>query len=262
MSDDNTKVPEEASGNRIANFMRRHPKLVIVLVVVCFGYLWIKFIQYPDYTVRYRLTIEVQTPDGVKTGSSVMASNYGWTFTGFGLTSGVKNRFAGEAVFVDLGNGKNLIVTLTNKGSGRTGNPWKGGPMGVLHLPRIVFEIPYDKWGTPVAIWRALDKGAREIAPSRLPTTVTFTDINDPKTVKRVDPRNLADTFGDGYALKRAMVEVTRVRVSKGIAGKLKWLDWNRERFLEHGNGRNPIWFYQDVIKHVLGRTAFRQLGN
>ena len=44
---------------------------------------------------------------------------------------------------------------------------------------------------------RAL-KGRVELAPGDLPLLVRFRDINDPTTVERVDPNDLAASFGPG----------------------------------------------------------------
>jgi len=204
------------SDNRIANFMRRHPVLTGLAALIGISYLYIQWV-YPTHKLRYRLIVEVMTPDGLKTGSSVIESKREEHIVFIPGVLPVSWRVTGEAVFVDLGDGKNLIVTLTNSSSGRkdsvsaAGLPYSPGPdLKVLGYP---------------ARWRAVKRlKTRNIAPERLPTTVTFTDINDPKTVKRVDPLNLAATFGEGYALKRATVEVTRDAVSEGIAGKLGWL--------------------------------------
>jgi hypothetical protein len=54
---------------------------------------------------------------------------------------------------------------------------------------------------------------------------VTFTDITDPKSVQRVDPANLAASFGPGVKLKRIVVETTSERVTTGIQKRLGWLE-------------------------------------
>ena len=70
--------------------------------------------QTPAY--RYRLTVEVDTPDGVKTGSSVsevdteVAGGYSIPTPGR-----VTNRVRGEAVTVDLGEGRVLFALLRSE---------------------------------------------------------------------------------------------------------------------------------------------------
>jgi hypothetical protein len=47
--------------------------ILVSLVVLVVGYLWLSFY---DIHVRYRLTIEVQGGDQIKTGSSVLDASY------------------------------------------------------------------------------------------------------------------------------------------------------------------------------------------
>ena len=53
---------------------------------------------------KYRLTVEVETPDGIKSASGVMAvtPDRGYSRKGHTATSG-------DALFIDLGGGKNLV---------------------------------------------------------------------------------------------------------------------------------------------------------
>ena len=206
------------------------------LLVVCgLAVVWILMIPvfFPEYPARYRLTVEVETPNGLKTGSSVNEARYGWQYTGGGITSSVDNSITGEAVFVDLGDGRNLVVTLTHWGSGRTRDlgggrmiptPWEGGPMDALNLPAIVYGFPpHHKVKTPEGIERAKAEGPKEIEPFRLPTTVTFSDATDPKSAQLVDPTDLEATFGPGYRIRRAIVEMTDAPLTQEIIRRLNW---------------------------------------
>jgi hypothetical protein len=56
----------------------------------------------------------------------------------------------------------------------------------------------------------------RDVPRDKYPLLVTFTDIADPKTVTKVDPDNLAATFGPGVALKRITLEITDEKVTEG----------------------------------------------
>ncbi|MGY3476383.1 hypothetical protein [Bradyrhizobium ottawaense] len=59
---------------------------------------------------KFRLTVEVTTPDGIKAGSGVLAvvpdRNY---------NRGGRTTMRGEAVFVDLGQSKNLVALLAHR---------------------------------------------------------------------------------------------------------------------------------------------------
>ena len=58
---------------------------------------------------KYRLTLEVETPEGPKSASGVMAVHPDRSYTRRGQT-----RTLGDAVFVDLGQGKNLVALLAH----------------------------------------------------------------------------------------------------------------------------------------------------
>ena len=58
---------------------------------------------------KYRLTVEVETPDGRKSASGVLAVH-----PDRGYSRGGQTRTVGDAVFVDLGGGKNLVALLAH----------------------------------------------------------------------------------------------------------------------------------------------------
>src|SRR6202035_1497708 len=58
---------------------------------------------------KYRLTVEVETPAGVKSAAGVMAVHPDRSYSRGGYT-----RTRGDAVLVDLGGGKNLVALLAH----------------------------------------------------------------------------------------------------------------------------------------------------
>ena len=58
---------------------------------------------------KYRLTVEVETPDGPKSTSGVMAVH-----PDRGYSRGGHTRTVGDAVFVDLGGAKNLVALMAH----------------------------------------------------------------------------------------------------------------------------------------------------
>ncbi len=56
---------------------------------------------------KYRLTVEVETPEGIKSASGVLAVH-----PDRGYSRGGHTNTKGDAVFVDLGGGKNLVALL------------------------------------------------------------------------------------------------------------------------------------------------------
>jgi hypothetical protein len=82
----------------------------------------------------------------------------------------------------------------------------------------------------------ALPTGSSAVLePDNLPLLVTFDDVTDPKSVKLVDPANLAGTFGSGFALKSITVEITDETVTEGkVESVLGWLKERNPIFLEN----------------------------
>jgi len=167
-------------------------------------------------TYRYRLTVEVNTPQGIRTGSSVIQVDLKEQN---GLQgSHVQTRKTGEAMAVDLPGGNTLFALLD--GSPVTGLyatlpdefDWYARAKalknmeGVHDVPRTVPNFRREQ----VEIW---------------PTLVTFGDIADPTTMVRVDPDNAAATLGEGMRIKRITVEMTDDDVTTGILKRLGWLD-------------------------------------
>src|SRR3984893_7131641 len=58
---------------------------------------------------KYRLTVEIETPEGVKSASGVMAVHPDRSYSRGGRT-----QTRGDAVFVDLGGGKNLVALMVH----------------------------------------------------------------------------------------------------------------------------------------------------
>ena len=165
-----------------------------------------------EASYRYRMTVEVDTPGGVVSGSSVHeeSARYGdfvlsETGKGMGATFG-------EAVVVDLPSGPLFVllelpdakgslgdfVTAALAGGERTGGfdgyfkqvrrlgGWFGGAEA---------DLPRDEW----------------------PVMVRFRDLNDPTTVERVN----SHTAG----VRRIWLETTGDEVTHSIAERLPWLN-------------------------------------
>src|ERR1700682_2561613 len=58
---------------------------------------------------KYRLTVQVETPEGIRSASGVMAVHPDRSYSRGGHT-----RTKGDAVLVDLGGGKNLLALLAH----------------------------------------------------------------------------------------------------------------------------------------------------
>lgn len=175
-------------------------------------------IAYPTNSFRYKVTVNVETPEGLKSGSAVrevVIMQQPEPTPESRPHVSVK----GEAVVVDLGKRGVLFATIGTNDE------------------YIVFQT-FRKEG---AITR---EGARyyenleakaEVAPINYPLLVGFKDINDPKTVKvaykpiiadhdrpgmgfvvKSIEDNMAELYGQGVRLKNIMIEMTDEPTSEG----------------------------------------------
>lgn len=172
---------------------------------------------------KYRLTVEVDTPEGVKSASGVMSVH-----PDRGYSRGGHTHTRGDAVFVDLGGAKNLLALLA-------------------HIDR---SIDFD--GINYLALRAYKAGGRDVsfnemskmtgaAPvtgALIPVLLTFTDPRDPSTARMVPPDDLETSFGRGFHLHGVSIEVVPnglwpldfggalgEPVTRGIEAHLPWLD-------------------------------------
>jgi hypothetical protein len=169
--------------------------------------------------IRYRVTLEIDTPEGVKTGSSVIGVQRSNAPDVVGLGLGLRwliangtlypDRYYGDAPFVDLGGGR-LAIMLVGKGF-----DWHSAPFEFLGIRRReagdMFGPGDPKYaGSMDDIWagRVLPTEKGEIAdPPEIrekykalgvelredaPFVITFRDIGDSTTASvlyTLDPR-------------------------------------------------------------------------
>ena len=182
----------------------------------------------PDY--RYRLTVEVDTPEGLRSGSSVIeVETRVNSANSIPNPDGLTRRARGEAVAVELPDGqvlfallrsednvdwaKSITFTLAPEGSGESGDPFQERFDNMLAMGGAI-ELP-ETLG---------DYNRNLTRTSGRPMLVTFRDPADPTSVERVDPDDLAASFGEGVSLKRITVEMTDDPVTRGIEERLGWL--------------------------------------
>lgn len=181
-------------------------------------------------TYRFLLTVKVETPEGLRSGSSVievMTSDQGKGFPG-PEAGGIRFQSRGEAVAVDLP-GDQVLFLLFNA-------DWAGEVM-----PKVNPDILYGD-GTfeqklsaiiarrePIPLPRHFSHrfpppSSEQASPSAYPRMVTFADLDDPTSVELVNPDNLAASFGEGVKLKSITVQITDAPVTTGIEKRLVWL--------------------------------------
>ena len=145
---------------------------------------------------RYKLTLAVKTPDGLKRGSSVGKVAF-WNVSI--PARGTAHELRGEALYLDLGpKARPLIALLTSKLHPKDdkGLHWTrdAGP-GTRQMSQLYDIVPSVDFMDDVPRIAKM-RGAHRIAPENLPDLVTFADVNDPNSVIEVDPNNLQGALG------------------------------------------------------------------
>ena len=174
---------------------------------------------------KYRLAVEVETPAGVRSASGVMSvhPDRGYSRSGSTLTRG-------DAVSVDLGGGKTLLALLAQLGD-------KGLELdGTNYVALRAFNAAGRKTS-----FNEMNRisGTAPVTGTLIPVLATFTDINDPATMRVVKPDDLEATYGKGFRLRGVTAEAVPngfwpldfggalgQPVTRGIEAKLPW--WSR----------------------------------
>jgi len=207
-------------------------------------------------TLRYRLTVVVDTPQGIRTGSSVVEVK-GYLSPAFpGPQAGGARLYAkGEATPVKLGKDKYLFAVFC----------WVSPPSRTFTMltepfrdqlpPRSPDPSAIDK--SMMTEFRALAdaKGVREVKPEDYPVIATFADNMDPYSI-RIAPATELSKILPGYRVVRMTIEITDAPVSHNILNILPWLRQGGIGFLNPDVERNRL----DRIEGSLEELPVYQL--
>jgi hypothetical protein len=202
---------------------------VFVALVLCLPLSGCDLFGFHDWEWRQKLTVSVMTPNGLKTASSVTEGSWSMAPTWFkigdsGGGPGV-GRLRGEAVVLELEPQRYLFALQDY--SAMTALYAFAGPDFRAGM-RQDYIAMLDRMGSI--------RDSRTLAPKHYPLLVTFDDINDPASVRHVDPGDLSASFGPGYRLNAITLSITHEPVTEGRVEKL--LGWLKERAVME----NPGW--------------------
>ena len=207
------------------------PKFVQRIIVCCAVLLALKFawsLAYPSGTWRYKMTVTVETPEGIKTGSVVREVSV--QMQPLLPESHHDVKVKGEAVVVDLGKRGVLFGLL------------RGDiPTSREYGSQIFAHTFYRGRG-----WMTRD-GIKYLGDLKSPLTnleinaypmfVTFKDISDPMSLIAVSARDTEmpdghggsrklpnEVFGSGVRIQSVSIETTRDPVTNDLKKYLPWL--------------------------------------
>lgn len=195
---------------------------------------------------RYKETLVVETPQGLRTGSTVIEVRMYKEGQGNPFARGaIHGEFKGEAAEVDLPNGQTLFALLTSPSN----YGWAKGAyqmLAQLTPEEMGQSCDPNTTGFDIQFRRAMALKGPQILPRMMPSAapphdsvsacpwlVTFSNIKEPTSVQAVDPDNLAASFGPGYKLKSIVLEKTDEPVSQRIEAKLPWVASLNDRLVK-----------------------------
>lgn len=216
--------------------------VVSLLLLVTVGYVSCTQ-MYPSGTWRYKITVNVETPEGLKSGSSVREVTFKSGPKILPDVSGSSWKVTGEAVVVDLGKGKYLFALMDVDGS--------------YQIVHDVFPYEASSRHNYIKYYQGLTGQRKALTPSQYPLLVTFANIKDPKTVKKVGSNELSKVLGQGIVLKDITLEMTDESVWHEISKYLPWLDQIESQKVRL-NGSSSVATFSNEILDNLGAASFK----
>ena len=150
---------------------------------------------------NYRITVAVETPEGVKTGSAVRQVTAYNPMAFNPDVPAIKFRVSGEAVVVDLGE-RGVLFSLVD---------WNSYKEFFTAFPSSENDLEKQ-----VEFYNRLKVGEKAELPAHTYGFVAFADINDPTTVMSVSKDSMKDVFGEGVSIKAITIERTNDPVTWG----------------------------------------------
>jgi hypothetical protein len=197
---------------------------------------------------RFRMTVEVESPAGLKSGSSVMEIT---SYKAVALTAQEHaggGGLRGEAVVVDLPGGP-IFVLLQNDGHGQ--------PLGVRVTSALTPDAKFnsvDDYVATVGHLGGLFASAKAELPRKdWPLMVRFRDIQDPKSVESVNP--------EATGVKRIVVETTGDDVTVGVGKWLSWFDRYADRHFDGTSASSEDMTASDLSAHMTSRSFSTEIG-
>lgn len=219
---------------------------------------------------NYKMTVTVDTPEGEVSGSAVRSMGNGRK-TSFPPEASNYGEVSGEAVVVDLGKRGVVFALISHQSDSRF---------------YYTFPVPEGAPETPrgYAYYDSLPAGTKAVMPLSFayPKFVTFTDLDDPKSVtlvyergncKEAEPlpkecdanpkgsfekvNRFKELFGEGVSLKDITLEITDEPIIWGKVDEfLPWLESLRKKKARL-NGNTSIAVMTNELADNIGPGSF-----
>jgi len=197
----------------------------VVLLVLAIGLSYaLKDYVFPT-TWRYKITVEIDTPEGIKSGSAVREVRAYKNIARF-LNPDVQDisyEVIGEAVVINLDGNRKLFGLINEYSYKDVFNAIYGGSccFNFDDLSQIKLNEKAE-------------------LKNDLPAFVIFSDENDPKSIIGAGISKMSIILGNGVAHKRTIIEITDEPISHNILKILPWLSkyYGHTGYL--GGSQNP----------------------
>lgn len=216
---------------------------------------------FPSDKLRQKIIVEVETPYGLRTGSSVVETRVE-EGKSWGDSSGTSFYLKGEAVAVDLPGNKTIFALLRVVAMGDPATYQASLIMDALHAG-VVSTPPIMIGKLDLMQARAAASAAkiRLDLPVRLyPTLVRFRDVTDPLSVELVSElEGMTNETDSTIRIRRITVEVTHEAVTNTILSILPWLARALDNSLDNRDATpTPTPTLAQLIRQTDFRKGFR----
>lgn len=193
--------------------------------------------------LRYRLTVEVETPRGAATGSAVLETRFN---SGNRFEYSASTATLGEGPVVDLGGGRYLFSALSD-------------PFFKKDMYFILLRVLRDPQTRPSLdpSRSVFDQALKSrpvglVKPEDYPLLVAFDDPRRPETVRIVDPENLSTQFGPGYRVHSVSIQVVDANepLTKGLYTRFP-------EITKPGRSFRPTVISSEGFQDVAGRLQY-----
>jgi hypothetical protein len=226
--------------------------ILVVVALVIATFVWA--ITGETNRFRYRLTFDVTTPSGPRSGSSVIAVEHTRGRDFWGMMNSEAPTLKGESVMVDLGGGKMLVGLL------------KTPTDSLAFMPVAAFHVenrPEDERNARFRRLARLPPGTAVVLSSDLtPRMLVLDDVNNPVSAHAVAPDTFESVLGPGYRFNQARIEIAPpdTPLNDTIAQRLPW--WRapgRPALIAlHAAGENQGWATEEDFSLGLREGARR----
>lgn len=198
---------------------------------------------YADKRLRYRLTLEVDTPDGVRSGASVIEVTIERNVPFWG-DNGIHYHVRGEAPAVELPDGQLLLALL--KDAMNVSLP----ELAALHgttVPPLSRRYQYPAgsgWGELKRRRPVIDVNLADAYGNlalHFPDLVVV-DPSKPLSIRAVDPLASENVLGPGLSLRRMLVSIVDAPVDYSLERRLPWLEQVSPRLDEQASRTGKLY--------------------